>query len=478
MTFFSAIPVPETEVGIALETVRGTPVAPEYWIPIMGPKYKPDVKLLPDEGMRGSMVKIYDEIPSLRVDTHAWDQYPYLDSFPVLVRALVGSKDTRTAIVVATKLIAEAKVTDKKILSTIDVPIGTVFVLDEGIPATEESVVSLKSTKLKALEWEIECAALKFTHVISSNVSIRGTELQKAALVGDTTIKVVADTVVAGGYVVIDTGVGVQETALVTKVVEVGPGEWTLTLGYPLAFGHKIKAVVNTLTSHAFSLLNNSPIEGNQPPSYTITDFAGETIAGPTAVWRQLAAAQLDTLTITGAADALPKVATNWFANSSITPSPPTPSYSIVQAPPGWAVQAAVGGVQVGYLVNWEFALKRGVKNVPAITGTMNYYQHFAYALEATAKFTFLEDPKATWLTAYQNGEQLALDLTLSDVQSGFAVNLHSTKSKFLTGDLDRSKEWVEVHVESQLIPSSTDATAGGVSPLKITVANATPNEY
>jgi hypothetical protein len=49
---------------------------------------------------------------------------------------------------------------------------------------------------------------------------------------------------------------------------------------------------------------------------------------------------------------------------------------------------------------------------------------------------------------------------------------------KFATGDLDRSKEWVEVPLEFDPIPSSEDALAGGVSPIVCTVANATTTEY
>lgn len=398
MTFFSAIPVPETEVGIAIETERGVPVAPAFWLPIMGPKYKPDLKLLPDQGLRGSMVTIYDEIPSLRFDSYGWDAYPYLDTFPVLLRALLGSKDSVTAAPGATKLVVEAKAEATKIL-------------------TEATIAE-------------------------------------------------------GSYVVIDTGVGVQETHQTGKPKEVKAGEWEIPLVYPLAFKHAIAATVTGLTKHRFSLLNNSPTTGNQPPSCTITDFAGEEN------WRQLSAAQLDSIVLSGTADTLPKAVVNWFANAAIKPTPPEPSFSTVPPPPGWSLQVAIGGTQVGYLVHWEYTLKRGVKNVPAITGTQAYYQHYAHALEATAKITVLEDPKATWLTAYQNGEQLSLDLTLSDVSSGFALNVHSTKAKFLTGDLDRSKEWIEVPLEAQLIPSATDALAGGVSPVVVTVANSHVAEY
>jgi len=395
---FSAIPVPETTVGIALETERGVPVAPEYWIPVMGPKYKPDLMLLPDEGLRGSMVTLYDEIPSLRYDSHAWDNYPYLDTYPVFLRALLGSKDKKTVAPTSTELVAEAKAGATKILT-------------------------------------------------------------KA-------------TIAAGSYVVIGTGVSIMETHKTGTPVELKSEEWEIPLVYPLAFTHATKAGVVGLTKHEFSLLNNSPETGNQPPSYTITDYDGEE------KWRSLPAAQLSSIALSGAADSLPKSAVDWFANKSITPSAPTPSFTTAEAPPGWAAVLALNGTQVGYLVQWSFDLKRNVKNVPAITNTQNYYQHFAGALEATAKITVLEDPAATWLTAYENGELESVDFTLADVQSGYALNLHATKSKFTSGELDRSKEWVEVPLDVQLIPSSTDAQAGGVSPIVCTVANATTAEY
>lgn len=391
MTYFSAIPTPETEIGIAKEATRGTAVEPEFWLPIQDPKYKPDLMLLPDETLRGSMVGIYDEVPSLRYDSHGWDAYPYLDTFPVFVRACLGSKDTKVSAPTPGKLAKEAK-------------------------AGEEEI-----------ELENEVAA--------------------------------------GSFIVIGSGVGTQETV---KVLEKAK---KTKIAYPLQFTHANSTTCTGLTTHAFSLLNNADSEGNQPPSYTLTDFAGDK-------WRALAAAQLDGLNISGAADSLPKVTVSWFANASTEPSSPSPSYSTAESPPGWAFQVAIGGTQVGYLVTWEWDLKRNVKNVPAITGTQAYYQHFASVLDATAKITVLENTSATWLTAYEEGATETVDMILSDVKSGYAVEFHSTASKFTSGELDRSKEWVEVPLEIQCLPTSTDALAGGVSPIKITIANGTTTEY
>jgi hypothetical protein len=174
----------------------------------------------------------------------------------------------------------------------------------------------------------------------------------------------------------------------------------------------------------------------------------------------------------------LPKYTVNWFGNAAIVPTPPTPSFSAAQAPPGWSVVVAIGGAQVAYVVNWNVDLKRQVKPIAAITGTQAYYQYFASALLATAKITVLEDPSATWLAAYEAGTTETLDITLNDVQNGWAFNIHSSKARFTSGEVDRSKEWVEVPLELQLLPNSTDALAGGVSPVALTAANAVTTVY
>lgn len=410
MTFQSALPVAETTIGVAIETTKGTPVTPDYWLPVMAPKYAPDIKYLPDQTLQGSMVDIYDQIPSLRMDTHGWDSYPYLDTLPIYIRCCLGSEDHLTA-----------------------------------APAS--------------------------------------TTLSSAATAGATTIDVVG-TVSADSYLVIDQGtVGLQETVYVTAATTAS-SPYTLTLAYPLVFDHAGSATVQGLTKHTFSLLNNSHSTGNQPPSVTITDYAGETN------WRQLAGAQLDGFNLSGSADALPKLTVNWMAYLATTPTAPTASFSEAEAPPGWTGQLSFNGVQVagggvggattGMLMDWAWDLKRNVKPIPAITGTQNYFQFFAGPLTATGKVTVIDDPSATWLTAYEDGDTETIDFTLTDVKSGYAVNYHSTRSKFITGSLDRSSndEWVKVPLDLTLIPSATDALDGGVSPVVITVANAQTTTY
>lgn len=397
---FSAIPTPETTIGIAKETVRGTAVPPTYFLPVMSPAYKPDRAYLPDESLQGSMVGIYDEIPGLRYDAHGWDQHLYLDSFGLLVQGVLGAPDTVTAAPASTTLTAPAAAGATTISTTATIPPGSFITIASGSPGTIE------------------------TH----------------------------------------------QTTLVT-----GAGPYIVTLSFPLIYDQADGASVTGLTKHQFSLLNNSPSTGNQPPSFTISDFAGETN------WRQLTAAQLDGLNIQGSPEALPKAALTWFANPATVPGAnPVPSYTTAESPPGWTAQLLIGGTPIAYVVSWECDLKRGVKPIPAITGTQQYWQYFAGVLASTAKFTVLEDMGQTWLTAFESGATETVDLTVYDIQSGWAINLHSSKAKITTASLDRSKEWLEVPLELVLLPTATDALAagGGVSPVVVTVANAVSATY
>lgn len=394
MSFQSAIPVAESAIGVAIEATHGTPVTPPaFWLPVMAPKYAPDVTFLPDQTLQGSMVSFYDEVPSLRKDTEAWDSYPYLDTFPVLLLAALGSPDT-----------VHAK------------PTNTVLTADAAVGAT--------------------------------TVTTTGA-------------------VAAGDWIVIGTGVGVMETHRVTSVT----GTYIATLDHPLYFAHTAGDTVVGLTGHTFSLLNNDYSIGNQPPSMTMYDFAGD-------VWRQIRGAQLNGLNIQGGADVLTKYTVDWLGYSAVDVDAPSVSYSTAEAPVGWTATLEFNNELVTECMTFEIDLKRNVKPIPAITGSQDYYQFFAGALEATAKFSVLDDVDATWLTAYTDGLDLPMDLTIADVRSGWAMKFHSSRAKFTTGSLDRSKEWVEVPLDMTLIPSSSDATAGGVSPVSVQVANAQTTAY
>lgn len=390
----TAYAVAQSQVSLGLEAVRGTAAASPSWVPVKGPKYKPELTLITDDTLQGSMVETYGFVPGLRYDSHGWDSFPYLDSFPIFAKAELGSPDTLTTAPTSTTLAA-------------------------------------------------------------------------AATAGATTISATA-TIAAGSWIAIGSGV-TMETHLTTAVTGTGP--YSVTLKYPLANAQASGATVTGLTGHTFSLLNNAGSSGDQPLSCTITDFDGEE-------WRQLTGAQLDKLTIKGNATGRVDYTCSWFANPSTTPSAPTPSYTTTQALPGWTLVAAIGGTQIKHMIDWEIDMARGVKPIPALTGTEEYFLYFADVLKATGKMTVVEQSGAPELTQYLSGSTEVIDLTVFDVKSGYAMEIRGSQAQFTTGELVRGKEYVEATLDFEFVGNATDATAGGVSPLQITVANATTAAY
>ena len=383
-----------TTIGLAKEVTRGTPVSPAFWAKVKSPKYKPELAVIADDTLQGSMVAVYNQTPGMRYDTHAWDGYPYMDVFPLYVLAELGSPDT----------------------------------------------VTTKPTN---------------------------TTLAASAAAGANTISATG-TVAANSWIVIGSG-ATLETHYTTAVSGAGP--YTVTLQYPLLYAQANAAAVTGLTGHAFSLLNNAVSGGNQPPSLTITDFDGEE-------WRQLAAAQLDKLTLKGTNTGYVDFSCNFLSNASITPSAPSPSFSAAGAAPGWSTLVAIGGAQVLYLEDWQIDLGRGTKPVPALTGTQQFYQFFDGPLTATGKITVVEQTGSPELTKYEQGWQGAFDVTIADVASGYGMRMHSSNAAFKTGEVVRGKEWTEVTLDVQLLPTAADATAGGVSPINISIGNAQTTSY
>ena len=391
-----AYATPSTTIGLAIETARGTLQSPAYWFKVKAPKYKPDLTWNPDETLQGSMIKVYDLVPGMRYDAHGWDSYPYLDSFPVLLRALLGSSDTVT--------------------------------------------VAPSST------------------TVSSNAAAGASSIATAG------------SIAIGSYIVIGSG-GTMETHVTTSLTGTTT-PYTIGLAVPLINAQASTTVVTGLTKHQLGLLNNSPSTGNQSPTVTLTDFAGDT-------WRWLTASTLDSIDLKGNATGIVDYSCNWFCNAAQSSTTPTATFTSAEALPGWTTAILIGGSPVLYWLDFEFDLKRGVKPVGALNYGQQYLSFFQDALMSTGKTTVLLQSNSPELAAYEAGTVQSFDFTTFDMRSGYALNLHSTKAQFnTTSGIDRSKEWVEVQLDFQLLPSSTDAVAGGVSSIVTTVANGQTGAY
>jgi hypothetical protein len=84
-------------MGIAKETVAGTPVPPTAFIPAQAPTGKDALTMLADTGLRGAMVDEYDEVAGPISGTFEWDGDVFADTFPWTVAGLLGDVATTGA---------------------------------------------------------------------------------------------------------------------------------------------------------------------------------------------------------------------------------------------------------------------------------------------------------------------------------------------------------------------------------------------
>lgn len=388
-----AYSVAQTEIGLAIETTRGTQAtAPAYMIPVKDPKYKINQASIDDDTLQGNMAKVQNVIRGLRYDGHGWTASPYLDSFPLFIAGELGSPDTVTI---------------------------------AGTPTTTSVAAAVGATAITT-----------------------------------TTALAVGDVIVIGTAPTLETHI----------VLSVATDVATLTT--PLIYAQPSGTTVTPLTQHLWSLLNNSTNPGNQPPSMTIWDNDGEE-------WRILLASQLDELNIKGNGTGLLQYTCTFFGNPAIqNATAPTVSYTSTQTPAPWAFSLFLNGVAVGTIVDWEIDFKRGVKPTPALTGSQEYYNYFAGQMECTGKFTLVELSSSPYLASFVNGTQQSLELSIFDVVSGDIMVISSAKAQLTSGSIDRSKEVVEIPIDVQFLPTASNATAGGKSPIQVMIANNVTTAY
>jgi hypothetical protein len=83
-------------LGLGIENSRGIAAASPTFIPITSPQVTPMQVFLRDEALRGSPTTVYDQVAGVRHDEYDVKGYVYADSFPILLRSILGGGDTVT----------------------------------------------------------------------------------------------------------------------------------------------------------------------------------------------------------------------------------------------------------------------------------------------------------------------------------------------------------------------------------------------
>ena len=90
--------VANSYLGIMPEVTRGTlnSGGTPVYIPVTAPQVTPMQTFLRDEALRGSPVMVYDQVQGVRHDEYDAKFYLFADTFPNLVKAILGGTDTVT----------------------------------------------------------------------------------------------------------------------------------------------------------------------------------------------------------------------------------------------------------------------------------------------------------------------------------------------------------------------------------------------
>ena len=468
-----AYPVADTTIGIALEATRGTAVAPQVWVPVKAPKYKPNLTLIPDETLQGSMVQTYDLVTGIRYDGHGWTAPPYMDSFPYLLAAEFGSRDTRITAAtgtITTSAAYAAGVTTVTFVGATGLAVGQWIVFGSAALGTLETHQLKSGSGLGP--WTLSSPLI---NAVASGATVTCLTTHQFSLLNNLV------------------GAGNQPPSV--TITDFTGEEWRQMTACQLD-ELTIKGNGTSLVEYTCTWFGNPAVPTYGTVNGTATAASGTTITVATttpglsnivAGWTAAGFGISGTWTVTGVAAGVitmtagtgtPVVGYTYTFTPALPGTITAAAFGTTQTPAPWSFYSLIGGVYTPTVMDWEFQFKRGVKPIPALTGQQQYFTYFAGPLQAGGKLTFIEQAGSPELTAFLNAVRQSLDFTLFDQKTGTVLNIHGSNGQFKTGEVDRSKEYVTVMVEFELLPSSTDALAGGVSPCIVSVANGTIAAY
>lgn len=468
-----AYPVAGTQMGLALETTRGTAVAPTVWIPVKAPKYKPNLSLIADETLQGSMVQIYDLVTGIRYDGHGWSAPPYMDSFPFMLAAEFGSPDMMIAKptgTITTSANWAAGATTGTFVGATGLAVGQYFTVGSASLGTLET--HRLASGSGAGPWTFSEPMI---NAVPSGSSVTFLTTHRFSVVNNNQAE--GNQPPSVTITDFDGQEWRQLTACQLDELTIkGNGtslvEYTCTwMGNPAS----TPSLIATVT--AASSPSGGPYTLTVSGSPAIT--SGMYVAGPGITGAVTTSAPVaGVVTLTAGSGSILTGGLDPTGQYIFTGGNFVSSFGTVQTPAPWSFYSLIGGTYTPTVMDYEFSFKRGVKPIPALTGQQQYFTYFAGPLQATGKLTFIEQSGSPELTAFLNAVRQSFDFTLFDQKGGTALNIHASNGQFKTGEIDRSKEYVTVTVEFDLLPSATDALAGGVSPCIVSVANTQTTSY
>lgn len=232
---------------------------------------------------------------------------------------------------------------------------------------------------------------------------------------------------------------------------------------------------------HAVSLLNSGT---GQPGSLTLVDWQGPPSASNFA--RVYPGACLSELTIKGNAESsLIMLSAKGLAwPSSPIGTAPTANTSADTPYGAWRTLLGLGGVagggtQVKTAREWEVTIKRALKAEYTLQGSQAPFVIFRGAVDVEGKINFsVPADESNSMTYLLSNTQPQLQLTVDNgltLGSNRNLQVDIQLAAYQTSKINRGEEAVGYDTTFKAVANSTNAGAsGGLSPIKVTVKNAT----
>jgi hypothetical protein len=295
------------------------------------------------------------------------------------------------------------------------------------------------------------------------------TTLSAGAAAGATSISTVGQPTVGQALQIEASSSNVREVRTVTAVSGSGPYSSTVAA---LSFAHLSGVAVTSVASpwaHNFTLLNNSAATANQTPLYSISVFRGLNT-------RRMIDAVCASLTVRWSTEGLLEWEGKFVGQLPTVVTDPTSAFSTALPTAGWRAVPLIAGAGSTTMMSGEVTLERDVKPIYGGTGLQSPLDIFGGALKAEGKASFIYETD-TELNYYLNNTQPTMQWTLTQAADAELVAFFNQVA-FRNGKVTAGSPFSQYDADFTAIPNTTDAYAGGVSPLRLRLTNAVQAQY
>lgn len=231
-----------------------------------------------------------------------------------------------------------------------------------------------------------------------------------------------------------------------------------------------VASVSASVWSHTFSLLNNAASVGNQPTSWSLTDFDGYEARG-------YAAGRLSDLNLKWQADGLVECTAKWISNRSASVATPTSGFSTLAPAPAWNIVTTIGGTASVHVESGEIDLVRKTAQPFTANASQDPFDNFTGTLQASFKATMSAEDDTEY-NYFRNNAQPTFQWKVTDPSSGDTFTISAQIAAFTVGKPIRSKEYLQWDTEGKFVFNTTNATSGGYSPVQCVAQNGRSTAY